>query len=446
MKAVSHIKRTIGLIALFVMLSVIGVLGVRMIGLIDRTLEELKTTPTPVPAFGSVMQVTPDPNAPTPQPVLRVGSQGEEVWQVQERLSQLGYYKGAIDGQYGEGTQAAVKLFQQQHGLGADGVFGQQTREMLWSDQAHQVIVYTATPAPTATPVPTPTLEPRAADAFGGYPILVNRQYAVPAGYEPDDLVLMNTYCDASVVIIKEQNTWGQREAVDALMTMLRAAHRDGITVWQVSEGYRTVAKQQELFDEQVASYKKTNSLSHDAAVSATRQTVADPGNSEHHTGLAFDITVPGVYFRDTEQAKWLADNCWEYGFIIRYTEEKQPMTGYLAEPWHIRYVGREHALAMRDRDLCLEEYLAEAGVITLVEMPVTLQNGSRGALVSSLQSRLAELGYYTGAIDGDFGPGTEAAVKAFQAQNGLTPDGIAGAYTQQALDNPAAATAPPAR
>ena len=65
---------------------------------------------------------------------------------------------------------------------------------------------------------------------------------------------------------------------------------------------------------------------------------------------------------------------------------------------------------------------------------------------MSSLQSRLAELGYYTGAIDGDFGPGTEAAVKAFQAQNGLTPDGIAGAYTQQALDNPAAATAPPAR
>ena len=443
MKVISNIKRTIGLIVLLVMLAVIAAMAVRTFGLLERTLDEMAFTPTPVPAFGNVMQVTPDPNAPTPQPVLRVGSQGSEVWQLQERLSQLGYYHGAIDGQYGEGTQAAVRLFQEQHGLGADGLYGQQTREMLYSAEAHYVIVYTATPAPTATPKPTPTLEPKEAGGFGSYPILVNRQYAVPAGYRPDNLVEMNTYCDSSVVIIKENGTYGQREAVDALMTMLRAAHRDGVTVWQVSEGFRTVDKQQQLFDEQVASYQKSNDLSYEQAVSATRQTVADPGHSEHHTGLAFDITVPGVYFRDTQQAKWLAEHCWEYGFVIRYTEDKQPLTGYLAEPWHIRYVGRDHAIAMRDSGYCLEEYLASKGLISLVEMPVTLQNGSNGYLVTELQKRLTELGYYSGAIDGDFGPGTEAAVKAFQAQNGLTADGIAGAYTQQALYSPDAVAAP---
>ena len=188
--------------------------------------------------------------------------------------------------------------------------------------------------------------------------MLVNRTNAVPDGYQPKDLVEMNTYCDPSVVIIKESNTRAVREAVDALMTMLRAAHRDGITVWQVSEGYRTVQRQQELFDQQVRDYQEKNDLSYDDAVSATRLTVAEPGTSEHHTGLSFDITVPGTYFKDTEQAAWLAEHCWDYGFIIRYQEDKQEITGYLPEPWHVRYVGTEHSLKMRDHGLCLEEYI----------------------------------------------------------------------------------------
>ena len=150
-----------------VLIIIAGALGVNVSDLYGQMKYAQSLTPTPLPAYGNVMQVTIDPNAPTPQPVLRVGSQGSEVWQLQERLSQLGYYHGAIDGQYGEGTQAAVRLFQEQHGLGADGLYGQQTREMLYSAEAHYVIVYTATPAPTATPKPTPTLEPKEAGGFG---------------------------------------------------------------------------------------------------------------------------------------------------------------------------------------------------------------------------------------------------------------------------------------
>jgi len=93
-------------------------------------------------------------------------------------------------------------------------------------------------------------------------------------------------------------------------------------------------------------------------AVSATRQTVADPGSSEHHTGLAFDITVPGTIFKGTREQIWLHKNCWDYGFVIRYQEDKEAITGYLAECWHIRYVGLPHSTDMRDRNLCLEEYL----------------------------------------------------------------------------------------
>jgi len=95
-----------------------------------------------------------------------------------------------------------------------------------------------------------------------------------------------------------------------------------------------------------------------DKARSAARKTVADPGTSEHHTGLAFDITTPGKTFMGTPQQKWLHEHCWEYGFIIRYPEGKEDITGFVAECWHIRYVGVVHSIPMRDSGECLEEYL----------------------------------------------------------------------------------------
>ena len=57
-----------------------------------------------------------------------------------------------------------------------------------------------------------------------------------------------------------------------------------------------------------------------------------------------------------------MAEHCWEYGFILRYTEEKEAITGFIAEAWHFRYVGVEHSLIMRDENLCLEEYIEKYG------------------------------------------------------------------------------------
>jgi len=358
-------KKIIGLVLLFILLVCGVVLGVRVAALVDLTVIEMHTTPTPVPTSGNIMRVTPDPNAPTPEPVLRSGAQGDQVKELQARLQALGYYAGEIDGQFGGGTRSAVVAFQQQHGLSADGVVGQQTRSLLFSPAAQPMLV-TPTPAPTAVPAPTPDPAPALAllDEPGldgrGMPILVNRTNYLPDGYQPVDLVNMADYCDPAVVTIKGSGIQGERVAVDALMALFRFAHSQGIDVWQVSAGYRTVAYQQQLFDDQVYEYRTKNDLSRADAISATRLTVADPGTSEHHLGLAFDITVPGKYFKDTRQAQWMAENCWDFGFILRYTEEKQDLTGFLAEPWHFRYVGVEHALIMRDENLCLEEYLAK--------------------------------------------------------------------------------------
>ena len=147
--------------------------------------------------------------------------------------------------------------------------------------------------------------------------------------------------------------------AVDALLAMLMQAQSEGLTSWQISAGYRSVAYQQKLFDDKVYSYRQQG-MTGAQARSAARKLVAEPGCSEHHTGLAFDITVPGTSFGGTKQAKWLEEHCWEWGFILRYPADKQDVTGIIYESWHYRFVGKTHAKLMKESGLCLEEYLQQ--------------------------------------------------------------------------------------
>ena len=222
-----------------------------------------------------------------------------------------------------------------------------------------------AVPEPTARPTTAPEADatPRAmlaamVEPTQALPLLVNAQSRVPDGYQPDDLVLMRSYCPAEIVTIKGSEIQGQREAVDALLAMLTQARAEGVGNWQISAGYRSVQYQQSVFDDRVYAFRKENNMSREQAVAAAKRYVAEPGASEHHTGLAFDVTVPGESFRLTPQSQWLSEHCWEFGFIIRYTEEKEAITGIAAEPWHIRYVGLPHSQIMQENDWCLEEYI----------------------------------------------------------------------------------------
>lgn len=297
---------------------------------------------------GSAQTFVPTPTPSATPAMLSSGSSGDEVKALQSRLQQLGFYSGVLDGDYGKGTRAAVKLFQAQHGLDDDGIAGQKTLEMLYSSAAQPMLI---TPTPAAVQV-----------LAGSQPMLVNRQHPVASDFAPADLVNLSEYCDSSLVKIKYDGTQGVREAADALIRMLEAAKADGITNWQVSAAYRSYADQQRIFNNKVKSFQNNNpdwSLSR--CRSAASVTVADPGASEHHTGLAFDMTVPNTsMFLGTRQCTWLHQHCWEYGFILRYTDEKQQITGFAGEAWHIRYVGTEHSLAMQQSGQCLEEYLGE--------------------------------------------------------------------------------------
>ncbi len=138
-------KRIVALAALTVLgvaALTLAVMDLQLKGLVDV---EAARTPTPVPPYGNVMQVTIDPSQPTPVPVLRSGAQGMAVWQMQERLQALGFYTRTVDGQFGPATREAVIAFQRQHGLMADGIVGEETREMMDSSAAQ-------TAAPTVTP------------------------------------------------------------------------------------------------------------------------------------------------------------------------------------------------------------------------------------------------------------------------------------------------------
>jgi D-alanyl-D-alanine carboxypeptidase len=215
------------------------------------------------------------------------------------------------------------------------------------------------TPAPTPTPTPAPTAEPvGATEAL----ILVNRENPLDEGYKPGRLVRLIDVCPADVVKIKGKDIQGDPAAAAALVVMLRAAIAEGVGNWQISAGYRSYAYQQQMLDNKIAELRKSNGLSRANARSAALKTVAPPGASEHHTGLAFDVTVPGVSFAGTKQAKWLAAHCHEYGFILRYQAHKEKITGYLAEAWHFRYVGIGPATTMVRNDWCLEEYLQYTG------------------------------------------------------------------------------------
>ena len=308
----------------------------------------------------SVLAEMPEAEEPaaTPVPVytlLKSGSKGEDVIRLQQRLIDLGYLEGPADGDFGKATRNAVRLFQKNAGLDVDGLAGKDTQTLLFSEDAPH--------APEPKP-PADVLE-------GEFPMLVNAEHPVEEDFVPADLVLLTDLCDPSLVKIKYAKTQGNRMATEALVTMLTAAKADGLRKWQVSAGYRSYSDQETLLNNKINSYLNKNpAWSRSRARSAALRTVAEPGSSEHHTGLAFDVNVPGTSsFLGTKQCTWLHEHCWEYGFIIRYPSGKEDITGFSAEPWHIRYVGTEHSMLMKESGICLEEYLDHGTDILLEEV-----------------------------------------------------------------------------
>ncbi len=158
-----------------------------------------------------------------------------------------------------------------------------------------------------------------------GYTLIANKTYSLPASYAPGDITA---------------------ECRAAFKEMAAAAANDGVSLFIVS-GYRSYATQSGLYQRYAArdGYAAADTYS------------ARPGYSEHQTGLAMDLNSVSASFANTKEGRWLAANAYKYGFIIRYPLGKQSVTGYVYEPWHVRYLGKDLAAAVYRSGECLEEY-----------------------------------------------------------------------------------------
>ena len=155
--------------------------------------------------------------------------------------------------------------------------------------------------------------------------LVVNKTYDVPADFAPD----LDETCYAQ------------------FQKLVNAAAKEGLNIW-ISSGYRSYSDQETIY----ANYVKEDGEELADTYSAR------PGHSEHQTGLAIDVNTVDDAFGSTPEAAWLAEHAHEYGFIIRYQQGKEDITGFKYEPWHIRYVGSDVANKLYKSGQCLEEYL----------------------------------------------------------------------------------------
>lgn len=180
--------------------------------------------------------------------------------------------------------------------------------------------------------------------------ILVNKEKSISSQYVPKNLT------EPDVLFSFEEDLPKRKirtKAAIALEEMFNSAKKDKINLYATS-GYRSYNRQKIIFD------YRANQRGEEVA----NQTTARPGESEHQTGLAMDITSRSAnfgltqYFGETKEGKWVKENSWNFGFIIRYPKGKEHITGYTYEPWHLRYVGVDAAKYIYENNITLEEYL----------------------------------------------------------------------------------------
>lgn len=192
-------------------------------------------------------------------------------------------------------------------------------------------VTVTSVDSPSVSASVSVTVEPAEAGASVTEPtyiqgiLIANKTYGLPADYAPG----VNA------------------EASAAFASMADAAAKAGLNLY-ISSGYRSYDYQSQIYQNYCNLYGQAEADTFSAR----------PGHSEHQTGLAFDLNTIDDSFADTAEYPWVCEHAHEYGFIIRYPEGKESITGYQFEPWHLRYLGTEVAEKVYESGLTLEEYL----------------------------------------------------------------------------------------
>lgn len=205
----------------------------------------------------------------------------------------------------------------------------------------------TTTPQKAETPgtIENPTII--TIDEENWHLTLVNSGYRIPDSYSPD------------LVYVCGSGERLDRKVAEHYEKMYDAALKDGVTLTPCS-GYRSYETQERNYNRKIDFYVGQGYSYDDAKIKAAT-IIMPPGSSEHNLGYAMDIVCVDEWFEDTDEFKWLQENAADYGFIMRYPEDKQDITKVIYEPWHWRYVGVETAKELKESGLVLEEYMGVA-------------------------------------------------------------------------------------
>lgn len=205
---------------------------------------------------------------------------------------------------------------------------------------------------------------------YTGNLILVNSDYPYHFEENAAELGLMDVASYENGIPIGEEGLQLASRIMEPLYQMIQDCNGAlGCNDTGVTSAYRSQEEQQQIYSDYSINYGQDYAEAY----------VADPGYSEHHTGLALDM---GIYYENggvgsfsgSDNAVWMNDNCQNYGFIRRYKEDKVDITGINNESWHFRYVGVPHATYMNQQNLCLEEYIDFLRTQTSVENPITVE------------------------------------------------------------------------
>ena len=343
--------------------------------------------------------VTPSPS-PTPAPpfdIVRPGDRSDDALKVQERLKELGYYNGKLDGSFGTGSVNALKAFQKANGLDPDGVCGIKTRAILFA--AHPVYA-----TPTATPSPSSEEEENVTTA-GGYPEITEENVVLITAGSRGDMVLQ---------LQKRLQELGYY-----------SSRLDGVCLSDDITAIRSFQSANGLKVDGKAGYDTQKKLYSDDAIR---------GNAVVTTSSTLR------YGSEGPEVVSLQNRLIALGYLTGSADGK------------FGRATRNALIAFQKANGLVRDGVAGAKTLAAlqstsvvsntVETGTTLKIGSASSAVATLQNRLIALGYLTGKADGIFGTKTSLAVIAFQKANGLTPDGIAGAKTIAKLNKPTAVSA----
>lgn len=352
--------------------------------------------------------------SPTPQGALKLGSTGQEVRQVQQKLKDLGFLKGSVDGDFGEATEKAVKAFQKQYGLTVDGKVGQETLSKLATARA------TAKPDITPTPKPSPT--PSYANVYlrygnSGAQVKQMQNRLITLGYLLGKATgEFDSATESAVVAFQNRNT-SYADGVAGPET-LRALYSSsakktsspagiiGVSLREGDQGAEVRLMQEKL--KRLGYY--TGNVDGDFGAG----TVSAVKTFQRQNGLTADGVAGGGTL-----SKLFSSSAKSYNAPTA-TPRPTPTRKPTATP-------RATATPLPDNIY-----------VQVTSAPddsyATLRRGMYGTPVEKMQIELKKQGFYTGVTDGYFGEGTENAVKAFQRTNGLYVDGVAGPATLRVI------------